>query len=106
MVFIKGFKFDKQKIATRFQHKLDGPDDPRIENVITQVMSDISDAAEYAYKLRAGKTVDGVSIFIVYDEADDRAKLEARELGPVEPVIRLAQRDFITGPAVWEIEGV
>ena len=49
--------------------------------------------------------MDGVAIFIVYDEADDRAKLEACELGPVGLVIRLAQRDFITGPDVWETEG-
>jgi hypothetical protein len=34
------------------------------------------------------------------------AEMEARELGPVKPVTQLAQRDFLTGPAVWEIERV
>ena len=105
-VFIKGFKFDRQKIATRFQDRLDGPDDPRIENFVIQVMCDIKEEFEYALEFRIGGTADGVAIFIVYDEADDQAELDARELGSIEPVIWSAERQFLAGPAVWKIERV
>ncbi|KIK07862.1 hypothetical protein K443DRAFT_153114 [Laccaria amethystina LaAM-08-1] len=105
MVFIKGFKLDKKKIASSAQlrGKLDGPDDPRIENVVLLVLSEINQVSEYALDFRVG---DGTDIFIVYDDGDDQAALEARELGPVEPIIWVMERQFLTGPAVWEIEEV
>ena len=67
-------------------------------------MCDINETSEYDLDFRVGKTVDGTAIFIVYDDGDDQAALEARELGPVEPIIWVMERQFLTGPAVWEIE--
>ena len=69
-------------------------------------MCDINEESEYALEFRVGRTVDGVAIFIVYHVGDDQAELEARELGPVEPVIWSAERQFLTGPAVWEMESL
>ncbi|EDR05703.1 uncharacterized protein LACBIDRAFT_302897 [Laccaria bicolor S238N-H82] len=103
MVFIKGFRFDKHKIATRYRDKVDGPDDIRVQTIIRQVMCDIHETSEYDLDFRVGTIIDGSTIFIVYDQDDNQAALEARELGPVEEFIWAAERDFITGPFVWEI---
>ncbi|KIK07895.1 hypothetical protein K443DRAFT_86559, partial [Laccaria amethystina LaAM-08-1] len=71
------------------------------------LMCEINETSEYALKFRVGKTIDGITIFIVYDDGGGiRQNWRTRELGSFEPVIRLAQRDFLTGPAVWEIERV
>lgn len=105
MVFIKGFKFDKHKIAARYQGKVvDGPDDIRVEAIIRQVMFDIYEASDIELEFRVGNIIDGSTIFIVYDEDDDQAALEARELGPVEEFIWAAEKYYITGPHVWEIK--
>jgi hypothetical protein len=106
MKYVKGFKFDRTKIAHVFA-EVESSNDPEVD-VYIPIIKDLLNRDGYEYVALAWEhnvpknTIDSrFALVIVLDTGDDEEELRKRDLGVLDSSIEAA-RIALTGPDVWE----
>ena len=103
-VYVKGFKIDRQKVADMAGVPRG---DPLVDAGIRSVV-DLLNRSAYI-KIVGGYEEPGpdghrpLALIIALEFCEDKEKLRAKELGPIDESIKFALPHTLVGPGVWEI---